>query len=222
MIIPEIILLSTFKSALQVIRDDFNTNVGNETKTILYKLLQGNSIQRYDLFTQAKKVIITTDDDPRHFDINLFFNAKRAAIPTGHITLPSENQKDNAIAISEGFPDPMYDDSQNAVTRTFNRRFNAKYNIIFTSDNTNEVVLLYHLFRCILIALTEHLSLAGLEGMKWSGSDISINTDIVPVNVHARALGLDFSYDVVAIDLFAKDTTIFDILSIDGTPQVIT
>src|ERR1035437_8156589 len=132
--VPEIILLNSFKNVLKLIRSDYNTSVtnGDTTKSILYSLLNGNNVQRYKLFDQAVAVLITTEDNPRHLDINLFFNAKRAAIPTLHITLPSESEKNNGLGISEGFQPTIYDDVAGTFTTTWNRRFTARYNIIIT------------------------------------------------------------------------------------------
>ena len=221
--IPEIILLNAFKKTLKLIRDDYNSTLSfnDTTKSILYRLLNGNDVQRYKLFEQAVAVLITKEDSPRHLDINLFFNAKRATIPTLHITLPSESQKDNALGISEGFQEPVFDEIEKTYITAFNRRFTARYNIIITTDNSNEIILLYHFFRSILISLIPHLNLSGLENIKQSGGDIQINSELVPINIFSRSLNIEFDYDVVAYDLFKHDMFIYDPdVSWNGVPEI--
>lgn len=196
------------------------TFVADETKSILYRLLVGNNIQRYDLFTQAITLLINKSDDPRYLDVNLFFNAKRASIPTIHITLPSESERNNAIGVGEGFRDTIFEDSNSSYIKTFNRRFSTRYNIIITSDNTNEVILLYHLIRNLLISLNAHFNAAGLENPKLGGGDIQINADIIPTNVFVRAISMEFEYDVEAQDIIRGAINSLEIIGIIPTPIV--
>lgn len=191
------------------------------TKSLLYRLLFGSSVQRYKLFEQAKTIFITTEDDPRHLDVNMFFNAKRAAIPTIHITLPSEAQKNNAMNNSEGFRATVFDDQLQKSIAVYNKRFGSTYNIIITSDNTNEVILLYHFIRSVLISMNAHFTLAGLENPKLSGGDLNINSELVPLGIFMRAIGLEFEYDVEAQDLFSKDVLPMNLIEVSSLPTVV-
>ena len=200
-ILPELILLDGIKKLLTLIRTDYQNNIADTTQSLLYRILNGNNLQRYKMFDQAVSVFITKPDDPRNLDVNLFFNAKRASIPTLHITLPSESEKNNVMAAGEGYRDPIFDENIGEYKKVFNRRFNAGYNMIITSDNTNEVVLIYHFMRSALISLSPHLTLAGLQNIKLSGGDLQLNSDIVPSNIFIRSTNINFEYDVEAIEL---------------------
>mgnify|MGYP000859487121 CR=1 FL=1 len=217
---PEIILLNSFRNLFNHLRKDHADCLaaGDETKSILYLVTVDNALQRYNLFEQAKTVFLIQDDNPRYLDVNLFFNAERASIPTLHITIPSEMEKNNTIGIGEGFNDYFYDQQQTSYRRTFNRRFNSRYQLVCTSDNSNEVVLIYHVVRNTLISLTEHLNQSGLECIKLSGSDITLSQDIVPINVYARGIGLDFEYNVQAFDLFLNQLLPFNLAGVDSQP----
>lgn len=217
--IPEILIHTSLKNLIKFIRDDYNANIADVQKSLLYRLLGTNKIQRYDLAEQAAAILITNTDNPRHLDVNMFFNAKRASIPTIHITLPSESEKNNTINVSEGFREPIYNDDD-TYTTTFNRRFAAKTNIIITSDNSNEVVVLFHLVKNLLISLNAHFNASGLELPKLSGGDIQINQDLVPINFFTRAIGLEYEYDVEAQNLFKSQINILDIIGINLTPII--
>lgn len=218
-LIPEILIHTSLKNLIEFIREDYNTNISDPTKSLLYKLFDTNKLERYLMAEQAVSLLITKTDNPRHLDINLFFNAKRAHIPTIHITLPSESEKNNAINVSEGFRDTIYntDDTYNT---TFNRRFVSKTNIIITSDNSNEVVLLFHLVKNLLISLNAHFNMLGLELPKLSGGDIQINQELVPINFFTRAIGLEYEYDVEAQNLFKSEINVMEILGINLTPII--
>lgn len=217
--VPEIIILNTLKKVLKKIRTDYNDNLATPQESLLYRILNGNDLQRYKLFDQAVSVICTTVDNPRHIDINLFFNAKKLGPPTLHITLPAEGEKNNAIGQGLGFHEPRYSADGTQWNEVYNRRFNSKYNLIITSDNTNEVVLLYHFFRSIIISLTAHFTLSHIENIKLSGGDIQINTELVPSNIFTRAIGIDFEYDVEGQELFNHEMFSFDI-SVSGEIEV--
>lgn len=211
LIIPEIVLLQAYKLALSFLRKNYKEHIADPTQSYLGLLLGStNAVQRYKLLEQAKSVFYTTDDDPRALDVNLFFNAKRAAIPTIHITNPSENPLHDALALSEGFQDNLFDEPNQQYLKVFNRRFQAKYNIVLTSDNTNEIILLYQVIRSITIAMIDHLQLAGLENIKLSGNDISLKSDLVPNNIFIKAIGIQFEYDVPAIAISALDYSLGD------------
>lgn len=219
-VIPDIIILQSIKSVLKKIRDDYNVNIATPEKSILFKLLNGNNLQRFKMFEEAVKIIMTTENDPRHLDANLYFNAKRASIPTLHITLSSENLTNNALGQSLGYQDTLYSQDLTNFQDVWNRRFSANYSLIITSDNMNEVILLYNLWKSILISITYHLNLSGLENIKLSGGNIQINSNLVPENIFSRSIGINFEYDTKAIDLFNSDTFIYDIL-VDSIPNKI-
>lgn len=216
--IPEISLLSAFRNVLKLIRKDYSDCVlaGDETKSILYLITGVNELQRYKMFNEAKTLFITTENDPRHLDVNIFYNAKRLGIPTWHITLPSEHEKDNTVGIGDGSNDYIYDGTE-SYRRVLDRRFNAKYIIVVTSDNLNEVVLMYHFLKSTIISLTEHFHMVDLINLKLSGNDINLNSEIVPENVFSRGIGMDFEYNTVAYDLLLRDLNPFAIAGASGT-----
>lgn len=216
LIIPELILLDAYKKALKYIRNNYNAATTPE-ESYLYKLLGTNEIERYNFFTQSKAVFITTENDPRHIAVNLFFNAKRAGIPTIHITNPSENPIHDSLNLSSGVHDPIFNEDDQVYEDVFNRRFKARYNIVFTSDNTTEIILMYQVMKSMSISITEHLSLAGLENIKISGNEINIKSDIVPINVFIKAIAIEFEYNTMALKLSTTDFTLGDFIP-NGTP----
>ena len=204
---PEIIIFNTLKSVLKHIRLDYDAKV-NKSESLLGLMLEGLSIQRYDFLTQAESVFITLEDNPRHLDVNMFFNASRASIPTIHITLPSEDSAENGLGIDEGYTDDI--EFTDDYYTTFTRRFSTSYNLIITSDNTNEVVLIYHALKAFCQSLIPHFNAAGLENIKIAGRDIQLNTSLIPTNVFSRAVSLSFSYENTTPNLFLTENMSID------------
>lgn len=197
LIVPETIILQTIESILAFIERDFNANSLDETKSVLYRILNQNiGLQRYKFYEQSKKVFVSAIDNPRRIKANLGFNMQRNGIPTIHVIFPDDRSGVNGINIDEGYQDPVYDPISNLYRVVYSRRFDSNLKIVFTSDNTNEVILAYHLIRAMLIPTINHLSLAGLEQISFSGGDIAINDQLAPLNIYMRELVLNFSYDV--------------------------
>ena len=198
-IIPEIILLNTINNLLKLISENYNNQV-DETTSLLYFIFGDLSLQRYGMFTQAKSVFITTKDNPRNLEVNIFFNTNRAHIPTIHIVMNDESPGEDGLGIDEGYNSQVNIDDEKYF-RTYTRRFDTTYSLVITSDNSNEVLLIYHVLRNFLIQSIEHFSLSGLENPKISGSDIDINTELVPKNIFSRAMPISFSYEAQALSL---------------------
>jgi len=205
LLIPELILYNTIDNVLNLIRDDFQ-NKSNEKDTILYKIFNGTREGVFDFYKQSKVIFLQKNDSPRKLEVCMFFNSERAAVPTIHINLPQESSGEDGIGIDEGFASPHYSFEGNTkYTPTYTRRFDSMYHAIVTSDNTMEVILIYHFLRYIMISIFDHISLSGLENPKLSGQDLNIYSEIIPENVFIRGLGISFSYDVKALSLFDKD-----------------
>lgn len=209
--IPEIELHNTLKAILTVVREDYESR-SNKEDTLLYKILGSNRLQRYNLYEQGKKVFLAKEDDPRFLDVQMFFNMKRASIPTIHITLPSEQAGQDGLGIDEGYADPAYDEIPSLgdpdvlqTSPNYTRRFDTTYNIIITSDNTNEVILIYHLLRAILIPVFDHLNQVGIENCKIGGRDIQAYPSLVPDSIFMRGLSLSFSYQITSPGIFKQD-----------------
>ena len=201
LVVPEIILLNSLRSLLKLIKDDFNAQT-DKSKTILYRVCEAHQLERYGFFQQAVKVFVdNSSEDSRKLDVNIFFNLQRATLPTIHITLPSEMPSQDGIGIDEGYQEnDLEDEVEQQYRKVFTRRFDTRYNIVITSENSNEVVLIYHVIRALFIPMLTSLSVTGLENIKLGGGDLNLQ-GFLPPNVFARNIGLTFAYEVNARDL---------------------
>jgi hypothetical protein len=205
LIVPEIIFLNTLKAILNIVRTDFKNNV-DETKTIIYRIVNGSgAIEKYDLYTQLKKIICTNLDDPRSLDFALGFNLEKCAVPHIHITLPSESSGPNGLGIDQGFKEDCFDEESQTYKPIYTRRFQTTYQFIITSDNSTEVIAIYHFLRALDIALISHFELSHLEHIVISGGDVNNNSSLVPRNIFMRSISLSFAYEISVEDLFSTD-----------------
>lgn len=222
MICPEIIIFDAIKSILTYIREDFASKE-DEKSTILYQVLSDVSVQRYGLFEQAKSVFLKKEGETRFLDVNMFFNPQKVGPPTIHITFPSEQTGQNGIGLDEGYTnqeliEALQSSNSNSQSDSnsssegfdekyrniFTRRFDTQYAIVITSDNENEVLLIYHTLKALMISIMPYLAIIGVENSKISGGEVRLNTDSGMPPFFVRGLNLWFSYELKVPELLDR------------------
>lgn len=221
-IIPEYKLLQHVEKCLAFIRSDYVAQA-DKNNSYLMRVLNGNAIERYDLKTQAKKVFIDNDvTNDRFLETNLMFNMKREGLPTIHITLPSEQTQmgGNGVGVDQGYREQEILDEGKVTEKIFNvftRRFQSTYNIVITSDNSNEVIMIYHVIRALLISTNGSLHLTGLENINTGGQDVQLYQGMANKNMYVRAITVGLQYETSAPDIW--NNPIFKDLFATGTPK---
>lgn len=182
---------------------DFFVNKVDEN--YLYKLFGEDKIGDYYFTENAKKIFLRNSESDRQVQTHIFFNQERANLPTIHINLPSESMGgDNGIdwdhTIKQDFK------NENLAYRLSHKTYNAKFNIIFTSSNTFEVLIMYSVIKSMIQGNIVLLEENGLRNVKLSGTDIIFNEGFMPQNIFSRALMLDCIYTFEAISFKTVDS----------------
>lgn len=225
--VPEFILLKAVKNALKFIRLNYEAQADKD-KSYLRRVLAGASLERYDFVTQAEAVFMAGEDDPRYMDVDIMFNMQRDGAPTLHITLPSENIQmgGNGMGNDEGYiseivvdetlnPDGSVDAREERI-QVYTRRYQASYHIVITSDNNNEVILVYHTLRALLMSFTASLHFAGLENVVFGGQDVTQNTEYAGNTLYLRSIIVSLQYETSAPSVF--NDPLFKSITAQGTP----
>ena len=202
--IPEITLKKIIDYLLNAVVVDFKSK-SNQQETFLYKLFNGSKIEGYDYFVQAKSLLVKKNDDPRKLQTRIFYDRTRAGFPTIHITLPNENPYGDGIGYDRNYQDPTFNDTDGTFTSSNTRTFNTRYNVICTSDNTFEVLIIYYLLKALITSKIDIFELNGIRNIKTSGQDLIINADSMPQNIFMRGLMIDCFYEFSMPDLDATE-----------------
>ena len=204
---PEIIIYNTLKSILQIVKEDF-INAEDEKNTILYNFFgvdfNDNRLifESFNYFEQAKELFVK-----RSVSVNIGYNLETAPLGCVHILLPNENGRDLNIGADENYqPNIVETDSsgKSYYTPQYNSVYDATYNLMITSENTFQVLLIYNLFKAALVSIYYHLELSGLRLPKISGQDINLQSDLVPTHIFHRSLMLSFIYEISVPDFFRR------------------
>ena len=198
-LLPELVIHRTLVTIVKMLRDDLEENKGDETQSLLYKILgldeQGQALKLnlYDVFKQAKKIVQTK----QNLSVNFGYNQEVANIISMHILLPSE-QGSMTIGADEGYlEDDIFDDDGNkiGVQQYYTQTYESTYQIMITSNNSAEVNVVYNILKSMLLMLVPHLELMGLRLPTLSGNDIVMQDDLVPVPIFHKVLNLSFKYE---------------------------
>lgn len=207
MIIPEIILQYTIKSVLDLINDDWDGAVKKED-TILYSMFYKDDngfplvMNKFNYLDQAKAIFLRSVGDPRKLQVSVGYNLERSGLPTIHILLPNEVEDQKGIGMGAGYQDDFEDQEQGVWAESFTNVFKSTYNLMITSDNSSEAVLIYHTLKNVLFSVFEHLELMGLRDPKFGGQDLQFNNDLVPPTTFHRNLLLTFFYESTVKSIF--------------------
>lgn len=207
MIVPEITLFNYFNKIVESLKKDTYENGEN---SFLYRHLKGKKYGNYDMYEELKVILGRPHTVDNYLDVRLFFDAKRANLPTVHITLPLEKGgKNDGIGVDEGYEDPRENIVGSYPVKA--RGFDTSYSIIISSSNTLETLSIYTMLKAILITHIDILGLMGFNNVVISGGDLQLNPDIIPNGVFLRSITLNFDYKVV-VEKLIPDNWITNII----------
>lgn len=203
MILPEIYIKRLLEQILEQVRIDFD-RWDDESDTVLYHMFNENNYVGFNMYNQAKDLFIIRDvTKPRRIEINMMFNPQRVALPTVHITSPTDSDLNHGIGvmpiIEEGtMVDPNDEDAIIYTREVYRgRRYSITMNCIITSDNQMEVVLMYNFFKYMLTAVVDTIALLGFEQPSISGQELRLASSVLPDGIFAKSISISGSYDMV-------------------------
>jgi len=165
----------------------------------LLKMFGETSLGQYNFYENSRSIFLKKAESSRHVETHIFFNHDRANLPTVHINLPSESMVgDNGIDWDHVTEEGVCEDGFFIKTP---RAYSSKFNVIFTSSNTFEVLIMYYVVKSLIQGNIGLLELNELRNVKISGSDIIFNDGFMPQGIFSRALTLDCTYTFTGLSV---------------------
>jgi len=222
-IIPELIIHRTLTKLLEFITKDCE-DATDEKDTLLYKLLGEDEdknilkMNRVIFYDQAKHIFTKKDK----IKVNYGYNMESSDDLALHIILPSENGRDAAIGGDEGYdPDnfePTIEVPERPYEIKYTQLFDANYQIMITSSNQTEIMIVYHILKACLLISMNYLELNGLRTSKVSGGDLLIQQEYVPNHIFSKVINLSFVYELTVPAMIKNED--WENLIFSGTPTV--
>lgn len=203
MLLPEIILQDLVRKLIKVTKADWLDVAVPDKHKLLTQLFQaddnGNELKvdKFSYLEGAKTIFLPENGQARKLETNFGYNRNRSGLPTIHILLPNESSANNSIGFGE---DVEFDEEEvvsglptGYVIKKYG--YSTTFNFMLSSDNTNEVLIMYYWLRNMLIASSDHLELHGLQNVSFSGQDLALSNELVSPDVFHRNLQLSFIYE---------------------------
>lgn len=195
--IPDIKIHELIKSCIKSLRLDYESNT-NFQDTILYQLLSPSQMintGKYNWYNEGVEIFINRNENhPKYLDTRLFFDRERASIPTIHIIVSGESKGSDGIGFDEGFrEEQVIGLDQRPI---YNRQYSLNANIVITSDNAFETLIIYHILFSMLISINEHIQFVGFINPVFGSRDINISQDLVPNGVFAKSINFSANYEL--------------------------
>lgn len=200
---PEVTIYNALESVISYIRRDLAKN-DEDKNTMLYRLLGEDidrkpmKMNRWNFFKQAKKIFT----DKQNLSVNFGYNFDVAKIISLHIILPSEEAAESAIGQDEGYGDEVIGED---TYQCFTQNFRSNYQIMITSNNSSEVLTVYHILKAMLLMIFPHLEIMGLRLNKLSGSDVMFRDEMMPNGVFHKVLNLSFNYELKVPQMLSQE-----------------
>ena len=202
-LIPEVALTKILKSLKTLMRIDYAQNT-NKDNTILADLFKDIALDKFDFYEQAVFLFNKKKDDRTGLEITMGYNMERSMMPTIHIILPSEQPKVAPIGGNRGYEQDFLgqdNDNQPYGQEVYTYENIVTYNLLITSGNVLETVLIYNWLKYMFTSIYYHFELAGFRNVQFGGSDLLFDENLMPRNAFHRNFNLQFEYEYSAKDI---------------------
>lgn len=217
--IPALRLYRYLVALTEILINDLKQEQTQE-RTILYQLLYDAIYKKDVYYDAAKELFLRSDEHPRKIQLNLAYAAERADLPSLSLSMPTDSPDQSLDSLGVGedhyFVKTNQANTTDAKFPIFSRHFNAKLDVLVSSSNFMETIILYKVYQGLLIMVLPQLDIDGFVNPKISGSPVQVNPEIIPTNLYTIVLSLMFSYEVKVQSNVARDIITKLCENIDG------
>ncbi|MDA7514157.1 hypothetical protein N8508_00050 [bacterium] len=183
-----------------------------EKRSILYHLFGELKFDGMSYFRQAANIIKARyTSEQRRLNINLGYNPNREEFPQISILLPNEDNEPKYVGVVQG----TINHRDGSFSDELNNTFATTYSLMITSDNQNEVIILYHLLKGVMLGGINQFRARGFENIYFSGRDITMDFDLDPMNLYHRTISMSFHYENEISDIINNE--VISSINFNGT-----
>jgi hypothetical protein len=180
------------KVALQILETE---EVDHIAESFLARCFDEDDVtEGIDYLHQAVGIFTRTDADTRKLETRLMFDPDRATLPTIHVREPgkSKGKQDGIGNIDE----ELYANLDGGFSETRRRSFESQYELMITSANRHEVLIIEEVLLALLIGAQDSFTIQEpFCTMSFSVKELIANNELVPTPLFIKSIGLNLSYD---------------------------
>lgn len=192
--LPEIRLKRICDALLDYLRNDLigciKNNIENQSHLYLLFHKDSNDTNNSVNYLEAKNIFLRKETDPRYLRVSPVFDRRRAAVPTIHIVVPQDSENFNQLGDIQG---ELYE-GNDFLAEKIERGFVTQFNLLTTSDNINEVLIINYVLRALLMGAIPQLQVIGFINPQFGVQDLNINPELFPANAYIKGILMTATY----------------------------
>jgi len=171
-----------------------NLTSNQKKRSLLFQVFGNNESDNLNYFDQSSLLLkqTFTDEAPKKINIHLGYNESREAYPSINILLPDEENSPKQVGTSQSMVIDVTEDTNQIELQ---HDFTTTYNLLITSNNQNDVIILYNWVKTLLLQAQGQFIYQGLQNLWISGRDITTSFDLSPDVTYHRTVAMNFHYE---------------------------
>lgn len=185
------------ESLLDFVKQDYETNRDNSTinESFIYRSIDGDDeIDGVEYRELAVELFTRENVDSRKVTVGLMFDADKAHLPQISVREPAKNkgQQDGIGGIGED----LYENEDGSFYGERRKSFTSQYELLITSMNRHEVIVMEEIMLALLIAAQDTLALNNpFYNFNFTVKELMMNNDSFSNQLYVKSIGLNVSYD---------------------------
>lgn len=187
---------------IEFVKTDYDTKT-DKTKSFLYRVLSDNVDEGWDFYQNGVAIFTRDGDDSRQLATRLMFDRSRAGLPTIHVREPAKNKGlfdgigffDDQIVINESVGLDINDiPIPSTISSTARKTFNSTFDIMITSGNSLECVLIQEVLESAMLASFDSLTIPFFELIDFSSKELMMTDDMERNQLFIKSITLQIGY----------------------------
>jgi len=191
------------ESLLDFVKQDYEDHViaGTSEESFLLRSFDEDDVaDGIDYKELAVEIFTRNDLENRKVEVKLMFDRERATLPTIHVREPAKNK---GLTDAIGYIDEeLIEDADGSFHEQRRRSFGSQFELMITSANRHEVLIIEEVLMGLLIGAHDTLALANpFYQFNFTVKELIANNELVPNPLFIKAIGVNVSYDKTFQDL---------------------
>jgi len=187
---------------IEFVKTDYESKI-DKTKSFLYRVLSDNTSDGWDFYQNGIEIFVRGEDDKRKLETRLMFDRSRAGLPTIHVREPAKNKGsydgigffDDQIVINESTGvDEQNQPLPSTISSTARKTFSSQFDIMITSGNSLECVLIQEVLESAMLASLDTLTIPFFELVDFTSKELMMSDETERNQLFIKSITLNIQY----------------------------
>lgn len=187
---------------IEFVKTDYEDKT-DKTKSFLYRVLSDNTSDGWDFYQNGIEIFVRGEDDKRKLETRLMFDRSRAGLPTIHVREPAKNKGsfdsigffDDEIVVNESTGlDDQNQPFPSTISSTARKTFSSQFDIMITSGNSLECVLIQEVLESAMLAAQESLTIPFFDLIEFTSKELMMSDETERNQLFIKSITVQIGY----------------------------